>query len=137
MSVQTQKNNYLQQVIAVAKACGVYRKPMAERIRVDLEDYLVDHPEATVESLQQHFGHPEDYVKEFLTGVSSEELARTLSAKRFWRKLAITVAAVFLTSVVALGLWIGIRNSQTVQKYYSFEVYDEGMIPLPERSPYG
>lgn len=137
MSVRAQSNDYLQQVIAVSKACGVYRKPMAERLKADLEDYLEEHPEATAESLQQHFGHPEDYVKEFLTGESSEELARCLSAKRFSRKLATTVVAVFLTSVIALGLWIGIRNSQTVGQYYSYEVYDGGMTHLPERSPNG
>lgn len=137
MSVRTKTRRYLRQVTAVLKSCGVYRKSVAKGIRADLEDYLDDHPGATEQALQVHFGHPEEYVKEFLAGMDSEELARNLSAKRFGRKLTIAVAAVFLTSVVALGLWIGIRNSQTVQKYYSFEVYDEGMIPLPERSPYG
>ena len=89
-----------------------------------------DHPEATEESIQQHFGHPEDYVKEYLTGMTSEEIALNLSTKRFRRKFVITVAAVFLTLVLALVLWIGIRNSQTAGKYYSYEVFDEGTIPI-------
>lgn len=131
MSVRTQMNNYLRQVTAISKACGVYRKPMVEGLRADLEDYLDEHPEATKESLQQHFGHPEDYVKEFLNGVSSEELAQNLSAKRFRKKLAIIVTAVILTAFVGLCLWVGIRNSQTAQEYYWYEVYDEGITPLP------
>lgn len=113
MSLRTQKNKYLRQVTAVLKTCGVYRKSVAKGIRADLEDYLEDHPGATAESLQRHFGHPEDYVKEFLAGMSSEELARNLSAKRFRRKLAITVAVIFLALVVALGIWAGVRYSQT------------------------
>ncbi len=131
MSVRTQTNNYLRQVTAISKACGVYRKPMVEGLRADLEDYLDEYPEATEELLNQHFGRPEEYVKEFLTGVSSEELARNLSAKRFRRKLAIAVAAVILTAFVGLCLWVGIVNNQTVGRFYSRKVVDTSVaIPL-------
>lgn len=130
MSFKKQKNNYLRQIAAISKSCGVYHKSIVKRLKVDLEDYLDDHPEATEESIQRHFGHPEDYVKEYLTGMTSEEIALNLSTKRFWRKLVITVTAVFLTLVLALVLWIGIRNSQTASKYYSYEVFDEGTIPI-------
>ena len=132
MSVRTLRNKYLRQVTAALKACGVYRKSVAQGIRADIEDYLEDHPGATEKSLQQHFGHPEEYVKEFLTGMSSEELARKLSAKRFGRKLAIIVAAGFLALVVALGIWFGIRNSQTPTP--TGPQATDATDPIPEQS---
>ena len=137
MSFQTQKNNYLRQITAISKTCGVYHKPIIKRLKADLEDYLYDHPAATDEAIQRHFGCPEDYVKEFLSGMTSKELAQNLAAKRFWRKLVMIVSAVFLTLVIALGLWVGIRNRQTMGVSFSYEVFDEGTIPIQERNSYG
>ena len=112
MSARTKTKRYLRQVTAALKSCGVYRKSVAKGIRADLEDYLDEHPDATEQALQAHFGHPEEYVKEFLAGMDSEELARDLSAKRLRGKLAVAVAVVLLALAVALVIWAGMRNNQ-------------------------
>lgn len=112
MSARTKTKRYLRRVTAALRACGVYRKSVAKGIRADLEDYLDEHPDATEQALQAHFGHPEEYVKEFLSGMDSEELARDLSAKRLRGKLAVIIAVVLVVLAVALVIWAGMRNNQ-------------------------
>lgn len=113
MSARTKTKRYLRRVTAALRACGVYRKSVAKGIRADLEDYLDEHPDATEQALQAHFGHPEEYVKEFLAGMDSEELARDLSAKRLRGKLAVAVAVVLLVLAVGVALWAGMRHNQS------------------------
>ena len=112
MSARTKTKRYLRRVTAALKSCGVYRKSVAKGIRADLEDYLDEHPDATEQALQAHFGHPEEYVKEFLAGMDSEELARDLSAKQRRGKLAVAIAIVLLALAAALVIWAGMRNYQ-------------------------
>ena len=132
MSLRTQKNNYLRQVTAALKSCGLYRKSVMQAIRADLEDYLDEHPDATEQALQAQFGHPQDYVKEFLSGMSSEELSRNLSAKAFRRNLTIVIVAALLALAVALGLWIGIGNSRTPEP--SLPETTDATDPTPEQT---
>lgn len=122
-------DRYCREVEAAAKPIGSYGASVLQKLRGDLEEFMEEHPNTPESELRKHFGEPEAYILEYTATMEPQEKKQFITDRSFKRKLWVTVVAVTLAVVVALALWIGMRNGRTAADYSIGETIDGPFSP--------
>ena len=102
--------------------------------RCDMEEFLTEFPDATVDDLVKRFGTPEDYAREFISGLDSGELTQKLNVVRF-RKKAITIGVAVIVVIVLFVAVLVIRNNTRKSTRYYYEEIEYGTTSTFEEKP--
>ena len=102
--------------------------------KCDMEEFLEEFPDATMDDLVKRFGTPEDYAKEYASGLDSGELAQKLNVVRF-RKKAITIGVAVIVVIVLFVAVLVIRNNTRKSTRYYYEEIVYGTTSTFEEKP--
>ena len=102
--------------------------------KCDMEEFLEEFPDATMDDLVKRFGAPEDYAREFVSGLDSGELTRKLNVARF-RKKAIMIGVAVVVAIVLFVAVLVIRNNTRESTRYYEEVIVYGTTSVHEEVP--
>ena len=75
--------------------------------RGNVEAFLFDHPDATLQEIEENFGTPDEIAEGFLRSSSVWETAKQFSIKRNVLRILLAVVTVLLIGATILGaVWI-------------------------------
>lgn len=96
------------------------RRRLLDTLQSDLEEYLVQNPNATHAQIEQQFGKPEQFAKAFLETLEAAERAKVRRMQRLAiLAMAVAIAVGLFFSSVAIYIAIESRPQPT---YYSEEI---------------
>ncbi|WP_461812631.1 DUF6120 family protein [Faecalimonas sp.] len=92
---------YLKEVSKRQEVKGNKGKKFIENLSNDVEEYLIENPQATYNEVVENFGTPQKIVDEFLLNQDSEDLLKNIKKKKH-----IKIFVVFLIVICVLGMGI-------------------------------
>ena len=124
MVKETELEEYYRQIEKALGGNQAAKAQILKTAKCDMEEFLEEFPDAAMEDLVKRFGTPEDYAKEYVSGLDSGELAIKLNVAKFW-KTAIRVGVVTVVGIVAAAMiWIICANNRDATRYYDEDVRD-------------
>ncbi len=102
--------------------------------KCDMEEFLEEFPDATMDDLVKRFGTPEDYAKEYASGLDSGELAQKLNVVRFRKKAIMIGVAVVVVIVLFVAVLVIRNNTRNAIRYY-YEEIEYGTTSVHEEVP--
>ena len=102
--------------------------------KCDMEEFLEEFPDATMDDLVKRFGTPEDYAREFISGLDSGEVTKKLNVTKFWKK-AITIGVAVIVVIVLFVAVLVIRNNTRNAIRYYYEEIEYGTTSTFEEKP--
>ena len=127
MVKEAELDNYCQQIEKILVGNQSDKSKILNTARCDMEEFLEEFPDATMEDLVKRFGTPEDYAKEYASGLDSGELAQKLNVVRFRKKAIMIGVAVVVVSVLFVAVLVIRNNTRNAIRYYE-EVIVDGTI---------
>ena len=127
MIKKAELDNYCQQIEKILVGNQSDKSKILNTARCDMEEFLTEFPDATVDDLVKRFGTPEDYAKEYAFSLDSGELAQKLNVVRF-RKKAIMIGVAIVFAIALFVAILVIRNNTRNSSRYYEEVIVDGTI---------
>lgn len=90
--------------------------------KCDMEEFLEEFPDATMDDLVKRFGTPEDYAREFISGLDSGEVTKKLNVTKFWKKAIMIGVAVVVVIVLFVAILVIRNNTRKSSRYYYEEI---------------
>ena len=85
------------------------RRQTVKDLRHELEGYLGQNPEATMEDVYRLFGAPESMTGQVISAMSTDEIEKNMKRVKLVRTLAVvtavTVVALFVLTMVGMVVW--------------------------------
>ena len=124
MIKKAELDNYCQQIEKILVGNQSDKSKILNTARCDMEEFLTEFPDATVDDLVKRFGTPEDYAKEYAFSLDSGEVTKKLNVTKFWKK-AITIGVAVIVVIVLFVAVVVIRNNtrKSTRYYYEEIVY--------------
>ncbi len=104
------------------------KKSVLLSIRKNIENYLVEFPEASIEELQQEFGTPTEIAASFLTELPDTEITSYLYNKKKKHRIACVLCFLF---IIAASLLLG--RIWYIQKHMVVTIEDTVYIQYNEK----
>lgn len=134
MIKKAELDNYCQQIEKILVGNQSDKSKILNTARCDMEEFLTEFPDATMEDLVKRFGTPEDYAKEYAFSLDSGELAQKLNVARFRKKAIMIGVAVIVAIVLFVAVLVIRNNSRNAIRYYE-EVIVYGTTSVHEEVP--
>lgn len=119
MLVRADLQLYFNAIRKELRTASSEKQQIIEALQSDIEEYLTDFPEATLENIISRFGTPESIAKEHLHALPMDEIRSELDIARFNKKATLialaTVVGVVFAFLIIMTL-ISLDNSS--QHYY-------------------
>lgn len=119
-------NSYFKAVKKAMHCPKKARKYILNNMISDVEEYINLHPSATMQEIQEHFGTPDSYAKEYIACLDSNILYHKVAKHQFrntvW--IAVGVAVVLIFSILAYTISKQIQDG--LSYYYSEDISDQG-----------
>ena len=119
MLVRADLQLYFNAIRKELRTASSEKQQIIEALQSDIEEYLTDFPEATLENIISRFGTPESIAKEPLHALPMDEIRSELDIARFNKKATLialaTVVGVVFAFLIIMTL-ISLDNSS--QHYY-------------------
>ena len=85
------------------------RRQTVKDLRHELEGYLGQNPEATMEDVYRLFGAPESMTGQVISAMSQDEIEKNMKRVKLVRTVAVvtavTVVALFVLTMVSMVMW--------------------------------
>ena len=134
MVKETELEKYCRKIEKVLVGNQTDKARILNTAKCDMEEFLEEFPDATMDDLVKRFGTPEDYAKEYASGLDSGELAQKLNVVRF-RKKAITIGVAVIVVIVLFVAVLVIRNNTRKSTRYYYEEIEYGTTSTFEEKP--
>ena len=134
MVKETELEKYCRKIEKVRVGKQIDKARILNTAKCDMEEFLEEFPDATMDDLVKRFGTPEDYAKEYASGLDSGELAQKLNVVRF-RKKAITIGVAVIVVIVLFVAVLVIRNNTRKSTRYYYEEIEYGTTSTFEEKP--
>ena len=127
MIKKAELDNYCQQIEKILVGNQSDKSKILNTARCDMEEFLTEFSDATVDDLVKRFGTPEDYAREYVSGLDSGEVTKKLNVTKF-RKKAIMVGVAIVFAIALFVAILVIRNNTRKSSRYYEEVIVDGTI---------
>ena len=134
MVKETELEKYCRKIEKVLVGNQIDKARILNTAKCDMEEFLEEFPDATMDDLVKRFGTPEDYAKEYASGLDSGELAQKLNVVRF-RKKAIMVGVAIVFAIALFVAILVIRNNTRKSSRYYYEEIVYGTTSTFEEKP--
>lgn len=91
-----ERNSYYKRVEKALPVSAKDKKKIMVGLQNGIEEYLEDHPEATLEDVQNHFGEPDSIAAEYLPELKPEELKHFARRKKVIIGLSLGIFALII-----------------------------------------
>ncbi len=97
------------------------RKRFLTTLDCDLNEYIAQHPNTTIDDIQKQFGEPKKFAKEYIASLDDHAQNRAMRVNHLAKIATIILALVGLVCS-ACTVWMTIENSNLAVKYYIVEI---------------
>lgn len=133
--VEALRQEYLGQICREIADIAEFQGPLIDSLGESVDEYLSDHPNASLSDLYQRYGEPHEIAKLSIQQVDSHKLLCKLRKQRIVKLVLLTVAALFIAFCVwQLGCLALNRYVSHPYVVVSSGVND-GDLPLPTSMP--
>ena len=87
------KKQYMKRVWALFPVYGIPERRFLKGLENSLEEYLLEHPAASLSDFEDRFGAPQDVVNEYITGSDVDYLYKRLNIAKYIRLACIVMLA--------------------------------------------
>ena len=127
-----ERNQYINQIKKLLFCSSKERKKFLKEFNDNIDDFLKDNPEASIEELQKTMGTPQEIADGFLGNADTKAIKKRTSIVRVL--IIIGAVGLLIFAITLLGLWLDAREARvgnhgviTTRKYNddgSVEVVD-------------
>ena len=119
MVTQTELINYFSSIDKALHSSTNEKRHIIKALRSDVEEYLNEFPEASLENLMSRFGTPDSIAMEYVQGMPVDEIGARINSGRFNKKAVLIALAVIIGLVlVFLCATIFIMWDRSSQYYF-------------------
>lgn len=77
----SERKQYIKQIKALLVCDKGQQKRFLNDFNADIDDFIKDSPEASIDDIKKNFGSPQEITDSFLSSASSKEIKRKISLK--------------------------------------------------------
>ncbi len=116
------KKQYMKRVRALFPVYGIPERRFLKGLENSLEEYLLEHPAASLSDFEDRFGAPQDVVNEYITGSDVNYLYKRLNIAKYIR----------LACIVMLALAILLFAVEYYHDYCALQEFRDSLITYEE-----
>ena len=87
---------YIRKVKLLFPVMGKYERKYIKAITINVNDYLADVPESTIDDLYKEFGTPKDIIDSYYSTVNTDDVIKKIRISKYI-KLILTICLLSLT----------------------------------------
>ena len=103
-----ERKHYINQIKKLLFCSSKERKKFLNEFNDNIDDFLKDHPDASIDDLQKNMGTPQEIAEGFLGNADTKAIKRRTSVVRVL--IIIGAAALLIFAVTLLFLWLDAHN---------------------------
>lgn len=123
MVTQTELINYYSSIDKALRSSHEEKRHIIKALRSDVEDYLTEFPEASLENLMSRFGTPDSIANEHMRDMPIDEISKRISSAKANKKTVLIVLV-----VIAAITFIYLLSRILIALDFSTQYYDEEII---------
>ena len=98
-------NNYFREITGALPCTGCKKRKILRDLRLSVDGFLEEHPDATLEAVAEHFGTPQQIADSYTEEMPPRELQRQMKIKKW---IIGIVAGAVVCALLMWGIAIGI-----------------------------
>ena len=128
-----ERNNYISQIKKLLFCSSKDRKKFLKEFNDNIDDFLKDNPEASIDELQKAMGTPQEIADGFLGNTSTQDIKKRTSIVRVAIIFA-TIITLIITAVY-VSAWIDAHRANYVGHYETTIIYGTEYVEATTSSP--
>jgi hypothetical protein len=108
---------YINESVRYVSCSKKEKKRLYQDLSDSIDQFLIEHPTATMEDIVAAFGAPEEFGTQYISNRSPEELSTNYVPKYKWRLLKISVFCIILAMGIYMFYFINAVKHTTVVMY--------------------
>lgn len=130
MVSQSELKKYFHSIKKALRSTPGEKKHLLAALQSDVEEYLAENPEASMDDVVSHFGTPETIGMEHIRDLSIEELNTNMRAASFVKRVILITGIAVVAIVAVLAIGIALYNRDNSSQYYYEEIITQALFPL-------
>ena len=122
MVTQTELINYFSSIDKALHSSTNEKRHIIKALRSDVEDYLTEFPEASLENLMSRFGTPDSIANEHMRDMPIDEISVRIRSAKFAKRAVLIALAVVITIVLAYLISVTLITWDNSTQHYSQDV---------------
>lgn len=119
-----QIRQYFRQIQKCIPGGAKGKKQILSNIQQSVENYLLENPDADFNTLQSHFGTPQQVAEAYIENMNADEIMGKLNTKKLVLRIAIGAVIVAIL-IWAICLIVALnQNEKDVNGYYEVEIIE-------------
>ena len=120
--LQDDLDTYFHKINKLMVCKGSRKKKLIEELKASIEDFLDDHPEASIHDIVGRFGTPEDIAIDYISSVEGSEFGNDLNSARFIKRAALFVGLAIVIIFCVLCIFCYLKNAESADGFTDFGV---------------
>lgn len=104
-------NTYIKKIKTLFPLMGKSERNFIKAIRINVNDFLADAPNSSLEDLYKEFGKPEDVINSYYVSVDTDNIIKRIKISKYV-KILITAFIICLLSLTILKFYISYTEHQ-------------------------
>ena len=122
MVTQTELINYFSSIDKALHSFTNEKRHIIKALRSDVEEYLIEFPEASLENLMSRFGTPDSIAMEYVQGMPVDEIGARINSGRFNKKAVLIALAVIVASVLVFLIAMTLITWDNSTQHYTRDI---------------
>ena len=104
-------NTYIKKIKTLFPLIGKSERNFIKAIRINVNDFLADAPNSSLDDLYKEFGKPEDVINSYYVSVNTDNIIKRIKISKYV-KILITAFIICLLSLTILKFYISYTEHQ-------------------------
>lgn len=130
MVSQSELKKYFHSIKKALRSTPGEKKHLLAALQSDVEEYLAENPEASMDDVVSHFGTPETIGMEHIQELPVEEVSKRINSATFNKKAVMIALVVVVVLVFVYLLAITLITLDHSSQYYDEEIITQALFPL-------
>ena len=97
--------SYISKVKAMFPIMGKKEKRYIKKLKLNIDDFLEDSTESSMEILYKEFGRSEEVIQDYYDNTNTEEIIKRIKISKYRKRfLAVLTVCILFTTIVFCGL---------------------------------